>query len=202
MVKVMAIGKPNNANLLDDLVLNFDPFVVNGLQELNAADVQDSSGDHTSAAPGTGAILQASDADAQEAPAVTLFRSELSAGANAESSESASTAHGISVSAQNPFGLPGDSSVSEGAAVLAAHQASLTTGTSVSPQNPSGLPGDSSVSEGAAALAAHQASLTTGISVSPQNPSGLPGDSSVTVAAEPQQVVLGQAESTDWHLSL
>jgi hypothetical protein len=35
VVTIMATSKPKNPNLIDDLVLNFDPFALNGLDELN-----------------------------------------------------------------------------------------------------------------------------------------------------------------------
>jgi hypothetical protein len=189
----MAISKLKTPNLLDDLVLNFDPFALNGLDELNPASssiqgtpgVQDPAGDQPAGAQVTGVVVPAAaDTGHHDAPPVTLFRIELPAATahqeddgppvgppsvagtpepapedpgpqgppppvadpnfnevapqepdpgpaptvqeNASTSpQSVGVAHGISVSDQNPFGLPGDSSVTSGddAAALHAHEA-------------------------------------------------------------------------------
>jgi hypothetical protein len=68
----MAISKPKNSKLLDDLVLNFDPFVVNGLDELNPSSstdqstsaVQDDAG--AAQAPGARIELPVAEAAAEE----------------------------------------------------------------------------------------------------------------------------------------
>jgi hypothetical protein len=96
----MAISKPKNSNLLDDLVLNLDPFIANGLEALDAPSAgvqgtpgaQASGGDETPGPQVTGVVPPATaDPDIPEAPTVSLFRVEvpgtsagLAATANAE----------------------------------------------------------------------------------------------------------------------
>jgi hypothetical protein len=96
----MAISKPKNSNPLDDLVLNFDPFIANGLAALDAPSAavqgtpgaQASGGDETPGPQVTGVVPPATaDPDIPEAPTVSLFRIEvpgasvgLAATANAE----------------------------------------------------------------------------------------------------------------------
>jgi hypothetical protein len=84
----MAISKPKSSNLLDDLVLNLDPFALNGLGELDAPsaaiqgtpEAQDSSGDQAPGPQVTGTVPPASgDVDIPDAPTVSLFRVELPA---------------------------------------------------------------------------------------------------------------------------
>jgi len=85
----MAIAKPKNSNLFDDLVLNFDPFAMNELQDLGApaSTVQGgaaaaANGEEAPAAPAWGVALPPpDDAGLQDAP-VSFF--PLAALANAD----------------------------------------------------------------------------------------------------------------------
>jgi hypothetical protein len=91
----MAISKPKNPNLIDDLVLNFDPFVANGLEEANASSAtvqgapesQVGSDDQPASSQVTGVAPPASDdAGSHDSPPVSLFKVELPGAPQGESS--------------------------------------------------------------------------------------------------------------------